>query len=129
MLDSMDTEEIMKLYLDLAKLEKIPEDSAVYVSGRNIKKSLFGIDAGTPELLMAKQFGYDAVISHHPMGGSAIVSFHQVFKRHVVQMVEAGGPRNKAEKVGNKKFGQLEVDGHTRNYNHAVDAARLLRMS
>lgn len=129
MLDPMDTEEIMKLSLDLAKLKKIPEDSAIYVRGKNIKKILFGIDAGTPELLMAKQLGYDAVISHHPMGGSAIVSFHQVFKRHVKQMVEAGVPRNKAEKVVNKKFGQLEVDGHTRNYNHAVDVARLLRMS
>ena len=128
MLDLMDTEEIMKLSLDLAKLEKIPEDSAVYVSGRNIKRVLFGIDAGTPELLMAKQLGHNAVISHHPMGGSAIVSFHQVFKRHVKQMVQAGVPRSKAEKVVNKKFGQLEVDGHTRNYDHAVDAAKLLRM-
>ena len=128
MLDSMDTEEIMKLSLDLAKLEKIPEDSAVYVSGRNIKRVLFGIDAGTPELLMAKQLEYDAVVSHHPMGGSAIVSFHQVFKRHVKQMVQAGVPRSKAEKVVSKKFGQLEVDGHTRNYDHAVDAAKLLRM-
>ncbi len=124
----MNTEEIMKLSLDLAKLEKIPEDSATYVKGKNIKKILFGIDAGTPELLMAKQLGYDAVISHHPMGGSAIVSFHQVFKRHVAQMVAAGIPKSKAEKIVSKKFEQLEIDGHTRNYGHAVDVARLLKM-
>ncbi len=124
----MNTKEIMKLSLDLAKLEKIPEDSAIYVRGKNIKKVLFGIDAGVPELLMAKQLGYDAVISHHPMGGSAIVSFHQVFKRHVVQMVAAGIPKSQAEKIVSKKFEQLEIDGHTRNYGHAVDVAKLLKM-
>jgi hypothetical protein len=124
----MNTEEIMKLALDLAKLKKIPEDSAIYVSGKNIRKILFGIDAGPAELLMARQLGYGAVISHHPMGGSAIVGYHQVFKRHVQQLIEAGVPKSIAEKTVEKKLKQLEVDGHTRNYDHAVDAAKLLQM-
>jgi len=36
----MNTEDIMKLSLKLANLKEIPEDSAIYVSGTNIKKSL-----------------------------------------------------------------------------------------
>ena len=124
----MDTEEIMELSLKLAGLEKVPEDSAIYVNGGNVRKVLFGIDAGVPELLLARQLGCDAVIAHHPVGGTAVVNYHEVFKRHIQQMVDAGIPKAKAEKAVTKKLEQMEVDGHTRNYDHAVDVARLLKM-
>jgi putative NIF3 family GTP cyclohydrolase 1 type 2 len=124
----MNTEEIMELSLKLAELRTVPEDSAIYVSGNNIRKVLFAIDAGVPELLFARQSGYDAVIAHHPAGGTAVINFHEVFKRHIQQMVEAGIPRSKAEKVVSRKLEQLEVDGHTRNYDHAVDVAGHLKM-
>jgi putative NIF3 family GTP cyclohydrolase 1 type 2 len=124
----MDTEEIMKLSLKLARLDTVPEDSAIYVKGKGTKKVLFSIDAGVPELLLAKQSGYDAVIAHHPVGGTAVVSFHEVFKRHIQQMVKAGIPQEKAKKIVRRKLEQLEVDGHMRNYDHAVDVARLLKM-
>jgi putative NIF3 family GTP cyclohydrolase 1 type 2 len=126
--DAMNTEEIMKLSLKLAGLKEAPEDSAIYVSGDNIKKVLFGIDAGVPELLLAKQLGYDVVIAHHPPGGTAAINFHQVFKRHIQQMVAAGVPVEETEKAVNKKVEQLEVEAHTRNYAHAVDVAKLLKM-
>ena len=124
----MNTEEIMELSLDLAGLKDAPEDSAIYVSGTNIGKILFGIDAGVPELLLAKQLGYDAVISHHPQGRRAMVNFHQVFKRHIQQMVKAGVPKEEAEKAVQKKLCALEVQAHTQNYGHAVDVAKLLEM-
>ena len=124
----MNTEEIMELSLKLAGLEKVPEDSAIYASGSNIGKILFGIDAGVPELLLAKPLGYDAVIAHHPQGGTAVVNFHQVFKRHIKQMVKAQVPREEAEKVVKKKLHALEVQAHTRDYAHAVDVAKLLKM-
>lgn len=124
----MNTEEIMELSLKLAGLKEVPKDSAIYVSGDNIRKVLFGIDAGIPELLLAKQLGYDAVIAHHPIGGTAAINFHQVFKRHIQQMVAAGVPLEDAEKVVAKKVEQLEVEAHTRNYAHAVDVAKLLKM-
>jgi len=124
----VNTEEIMKLSLKLARLEKVPEDSTIYVSGDNIRKILFGIDAGVPELLLAEQSGYDAVIAHHPQGGTAIARFHHVFKRHIQQMVAAGIPVEEAEKAVQKKLEELEVQGHMRNYGHAVDVARLLKM-
>jgi len=125
---TVNTEEIMQLALKIAELKEIPEDSAIYRSGKNISKVLFGIDAGVPELLLAKQSGYDAVIAHHPQGGTAIVNFHEVFKRHAQQMTEAGVPLKEAENAVRKKLEELEIDGHTRNYGHAVDVAKLLKM-
>jgi len=124
----INTEEIMELSLKLAALKEIPEDSAIYVGGNNIRKVLFCIDAGAPELLLAKQQGYDAVIAHHPVGGTAVTNFHQVFKRHIQQMVSADIPKEEAEKAVEKKLEQLKLDEHTRNYNHLVDVARLLKM-
>jgi hypothetical protein len=124
----MNTEEIMNLALKLADLKQIPEDSGIYVKGKNIKRILFGIDAGVPELLLAKQLGCDLVIAHHPAGGKAIVDYHEVFKRHIGLLVKAGVPKAEADKAVSRKLEQMEVDGHTRNYDHAVDAAKLLKM-
>ena len=124
----MNTEEIMELSLKLAGLKEVPEDSTIYVSGRDIGKVLFGIDAGVPELLLAKQSGYDAMIAHHPQGGTAVVNFHKVFKRHIQQMVKAGVPKEEAEKAVTKKLKALDVQRHTQNYAHAVDVAKLLKM-
>lgn len=118
----------METALRLAGFDETPADSAIYVKGENIKKILFGIDAGPAELLMAKRLGYDAVISHHPQGGSAVINFHKVFQAHVKQMVAAGVPKNEAEKVVRKKLETLEVINHTRNYGHATDLAHLLKM-
>ena len=123
----VDTEDIMQLSLDLAGLREAPEDSAIHVSGDNISNVLFGIDAGVPELLFAKEYGYDCVIAHHPQG-TAIINFHKVFRRHISQMIEAGVPKKKAEKAVLKKLKELEIQNHTRNYAHAVDFAKLLGM-
>jgi hypothetical protein len=116
----------MDVALKLADLEEVPEDSAIYVSGDNIRKALFGIDAGVSELMLAKQLGYDAVIAHHPPGGRALVNFPQVFKRHIQQMVSAGVPIEEARKAIRRKFETLRVEACTRNYTHATDVARLL---
>ncbi|MBS7632894.1 hypothetical protein KEJ15_04640 [Candidatus Bathyarchaeota archaeon] len=118
----------MDLALRLSSLKEVPADSAIYVRGGNIRKVLFGIDAGVPELLFARQYKFDAVISHHPVGGAVVVDFHQVFRRHVEQMVANGVPRAEAEKAVSRKLGDLEVDAHMRNYGHAVDVAEFLKM-
>ncbi len=120
------TREIMDLALELSNLKSVPPDSAIYTEGVGIQSILFGIDAETPELLVARERGYDAVISHHPKGGSAVVNLYKVFKRHVQQMEEAGVPRVAAERAVRSKITSLKVDGHAGNYNHAVDAARLM---
>ncbi len=124
----MNTEDLMELSLRLADMDDTPPDSAIYVNGDSIKNVLFCIDAGAPELLMAKHLGYDAVIAHHPIGGTAAINLHQVFRRHVQQMTAIGIPRYEAERIVSKKSEQLEVESHTRNYDHAVDVARRLSM-
>jgi predicted Fe-Mo cluster-binding NifX family protein len=124
----MDTGQIMDLSLKLAGLKEVPEDSAIYVKGNNIRRVFFGIDAGVPELLLAKQSGYDAVIAHHPLGGTAAINFYQVFKRHIQQMIEAGVPKKEAENAVKKKLEELEVEAHTRNYAHVIEVAELLKM-
>ena len=124
----MDTEDIMDLSLKIAGLKEVPEDSAIYVNGDNIRKVLLCIDAGVPELLLAKQLDCNAVITHHPPGGTSAINFHQVFRRHIQQMVAVGVPREEAKKAVRKKLEQLEVEAHTRNYAHAIDVAKLLKM-
>ncbi|MGQ9565510.1 MAG: hypothetical protein ACUVT5_03065 [Candidatus Bathyarchaeales archaeon] len=124
----MNTDEIMQLALQLAGMKKVPEDSVVYVKGEGIRKVLFSIDVGVSELLLAKQYGYDAVIAHHPVGGTATINFYKVFQRHVHQMVDAGVPRVKAEMVVKKKLSELEVDAHTRNYAQTIDVAKFLKI-
>ncbi|NWG10622.1 Nif3-like dinuclear metal center hexameric protein [Candidatus Bathyarchaeota archaeon] len=124
----MNTKEIMELSLSLAGLETVPEDSATYVDGDNIRKVLFCIDTSTAELLFAKQLGYDAVIAHHPPGGTAAINFFHVFERHVQQLVAAGIPQQEAEKTVKRKLNDLEAEAHTRNYAHAIDVARFLKM-
>ena len=122
------TREIMNIALNLVGFESVPADSAIYVEGENIKKILFGIDADAPELQLAKQLGYNAVISHHPKGELAVINFHQVFSRHIQQMVDAGVPEREAKEAAAKKMKALEVEMHTRNYSHTVDVARMLTM-
>ena len=124
----MNTEDIMELALKLAGLEKVPEDSSIYVSGENIRKILFGIDAGVPELLLAKQLAYDCLIAHHPQGGTATTNFHQVFKRHTQQMIAAGVPIEEAKKAVRKKLQEIEVEMHARNCGHTIDVAEFLKM-
>jgi putative NIF3 family GTP cyclohydrolase 1 type 2 len=124
----MNTEEIMNLALELAVLQEIPEDSAIYVKGNNIKKVLFGLDIGVAELMFAKQQNYDAVIAHHPAGETAIINHYNVFRRHVDQMTKAGISKEEAEKAIQKKLGDLETDAHSRNCAQVPDMARLLKM-
>jgi len=123
------TEEILKLALKMAGLKKIPSDTAIHVQGKGIEKLLFGIDAGVPELMLARQLGCDAVISHHPQAGSAVVDFYRVFGRHVDQMVEAGVPIREAEQAVQAKMASLEVEMHTRNYDHPASVARILKLA
>jgi len=122
------TREIMDIALRLVDFESEPADSAIHVSGKTIKKILFGIDADVSELQLAQQFGYDAVISHHPKGDCAVTNFHQVFRRHIQQMVNAGVPEHEAKMAVARKMKALELEMHTRNYRHAVDVARLLKI-
>ncbi|HHW07315.1 MAG TPA: hypothetical protein GXX34_07265 [Clostridia bacterium] len=123
-------EEIMAAALAAAGLAEIPEDSGIiYDSGRPIKKAMFGVDMEAAEILIAKQLGYDAVITHHPKGGSPMVNLYKVMDNQIQRMVQAGVPVNKAQKVLAERQGEVERHGHVSNFDRAVSAARVLDMT
>ncbi|UCH01338.1 MAG: hypothetical protein JSV20_05505 [Candidatus Bathyarchaeota archaeon] len=122
------TKQIMSIALKLSEFDTVPADSAIYVEGQKIGKILFGIDVGVPELLLAKQLGCDAAISHHPKCAFPLIYSYKVFCRHVQQMVNAGVPQQTAEEAIRKKMLTLEVMQHKKNWRHSLDVARLLNM-
>jgi len=54
-----------------------------------------------PRSFCSPKVGLDVVIAH-PAGGAAALNFSKVFMKHVQQMVEAGVPREAAEKAVSK---------------------------
>ena len=124
----MNTKELMDLALKEAKLDSMPYDTDIIVEGKNIKKILIGIDMETPELLLAKELGYDCVISHHPKSDSCVVDFSKVMDVQIDRMVKAGIPINKAQKALRKKQASVNLSGHASNYDRVSSAARLMNM-
>src|SRR2546426_11046575 len=99
----MDTQQIMRIALRLANFKTIPADSEIHVKGRRIRKALVAIDSGVAELLLARDLGCDAVIAHHPAGGSARLEGYKVFLRHIEQLKEAGVPEEVAGEADRAK--------------------------
>ena len=122
----VDTEKIMAVALDLAGLDSIPEDSGIWFPGRDIRKVLFGIDAGTAELEIAQRMGFDLVIAHHPP--EATLEAWKVFARHADQMMAAGIPEDEARAAVAQQIESMKLGAHARNDDHTVSVARLIKM-
>lgn len=122
----MNTEEIMKLSLEMAGFNEVPADSEVYVEGKEIKKVLFGIDIDGAALNMAKNMGYDAVIAHHP--AASITKAYNVYSDHVKFMVKAGVSEEIARKAVADKLEMLKIGAQAVNYDNVVSVAKLLEM-
>jgi len=122
----MDSKGIMALALRLAGQTEIPADSGIDVPAAKVKRALFGIDADVGDLLLAKQLGYDVLISHHPTGGGSQVNFPQVLRRHGVLLERAGVPRAAAERAVDALLDEHESAAHARNYEKLPSEARLL---
>ena len=118
------TEKIMDLALELAGLKNIPQDSGIWVPGREIKKILFGIDAGAAELEIARRMGFDLVIAHHPP--EATLRAWKVYQLHVGQMVAAGVPEGLAQEAVAGTIEAIKLGAHARNDDHTVSVARLI---
>ena len=99
----MNTTDLMNKALELAKLDEMPYDTDIIVEAKDIKKVLIGIDMETPELLLAKEMGYDCVVSHHPKADSCVVDFAKVMDVQIDRMVKTGVPINKAQKALKKR--------------------------
>jgi len=124
----INTEELMNIALKLAKLEETPYDTDVIVQGDNIKKVLIGIDMETSELLLAKELGYDCVVSHHPKADACVVDFAKVMDVQIDRMVKDGVPINKAQKALQKQKMSVDMGRHASNYDRVSSAARLMNM-
>jgi hypothetical protein len=125
---TMNTKEIMDIALKLAGITETPVDSAIIHEGDNIKKILIGVDMDTPELIIAKQMGFDLVISHHPHTGSPEIDFHNVMLRQIDKMVEFGIPINKAQKALSNTISNIERGSHAKNYDRVSSFAKLIDM-
>ena len=124
----MNTTELMNSALKRADLENTPYDTDIIVEGESIKKVLIGIDMETPELLLARQLGYDCVVSHHPKSDSCIVDFAKVMDVQIERMVKSGVPINKAQKALRKKQQSVDLGSHASNYDRVGSAAKLMNM-
>ncbi len=122
----MNTDRLMGIALEMAGLEEIPGDSAIHRPGDGIERILFGIDLKAAELVIASAQGFDCAVSHHPVGGSATLRFHEVLGRHVDQMTAAGVPRDVAEETMRAKIEERRVLGSMTNYDHEPSVADLL---
>jgi putative NIF3 family GTP cyclohydrolase 1 type 2 len=123
----LDTTGLMQTALDMAGMKEVPPDSGIWNSGNNLERILFAVDAGSAELLYAKESGYDALVAHHPVG-PARIGFPAVTKRHVEFMVEKGVPKSVAEEATRSLMERLEVRVHPANYMHEVDLAKALKL-
>jgi putative NIF3 family GTP cyclohydrolase 1 type 2 len=124
----MDTQQIMRTSLRLAGFKSIPADSEIHVRGRKIRKALVAIDVGVAEILLARELECDAVIAHHPAGGSARLNGWKVFLRHIEQLREAGVPDDVAKETIKPKLRALELQHHPDNYDQVPSAAKKLKM-
>lgn len=122
------TDELVQIALELGGMTRLPGDSAVYVPGENITKLMFGIDIGTAELLLARDLGCDAVIAHHPAGGSAARDFPQVLERQVELMLAHGVPEESARSAVAPLLNRSRMGAHAANHDHVPSVARLLNM-
>ncbi len=123
----MNTQQMMNMALDLAGLDTMPGDTAILMPGENVKRVLMGIDMDTPELLLAKQLGYDCVVSHHPRNTSP--EFVDVLDRHLELMTACGVPHARALEIVNAKKASRHYAWHTANLRRSESAARLLGMA
>ncbi|GAU79728.1 hypothetical protein [Fusibacter sp. 3D3] len=124
----MTTKEIMQIALKLAGLSEMPCDTSINVEGDSIQKVLIGIDMENPEILLAKELGYDLVVSHHPKADLSLIDFHKVMDRQIDKMVEFGVPINRAQKALSKKINAVSISNHVGNYDRVSSFAKLADM-
>jgi len=122
----MNTQELMNIALAAAGLTEMPEDCGIVVPGENIKKVLMGVDMDTAELLLAKQLGYDCVVSHHPRNTNPKIL--DVLHDHYKKLEALGVPINKSQKMMEERKGSLGYNNHVSNSRRSESAAKLLGM-
>lgn len=103
----------------------MPADTAIYVPGKDINRVIITIDPDPIYFMIAKDLGYDLVISHH---FTSTMDAWKVFYRHVDLMVMNGIPKEVAYKAVDKRAKALQISYHIKNYDNADSIARLLKI-
>ena len=122
----MTTQELMDIALKAAKLDEMPGDCGIIVEGKGIKKVLMGVDMDTAELLLARQLGYDCVVSHHPRNTN--VDMPDLLHVHIRKLEALGVPKNKSQKLLEDRKEELNYRQHVSNSRRSESAAKLLDM-
>jgi len=122
----MTTKQLMDIALKTAGLTEMPEDCGIIVEGKNIKKVLMGVDMDTAELMLAKDLGYDCVVSHHPRNTN--VDMLDVLHDHFLKLEALGVPKNRSQKLLAEKKDELSYNQHVSNSRRSESAAKLLKM-
>lgn len=122
----MDTDEVLRIALDLAHQDAVPADTTINVSATDVRRTLVGLDVNSGDLVMAKQMGYDLVIAHHPTGGSAVLEFPKVLAKHADILVRHGVPEDAARAAVREMTEDREPGAHAANYDHLPSVARML---
>ena len=124
-----------KKYFDKERLVNPYSDSRIHTDdGRsNVKRILAGIDIDDGEIMLASQLGerdkkIDLVISHHPVGKS-YADLHSVMDMQVDIFINAGVPVHVAEKIMEKRIGDVERGVHPQNHYQIIDMAKLLKIN
>ncbi len=97
-----------------------------------IKTALVGIDAESPEIMLADRLTekgqkIDLVIGHHPEG-KAFANFHEVMYMQADILRKFGVPINIAESLLEGRIREVERSVSPANHTRASDAARLLNI-
>jgi len=124
-LNGMETEEALRIALDMAGFTEVPGDTAIHVPG-NFNKPLVTIDVDVSELLLAKSLGCDGVIAHHPTGISHI-NFFRVLERHV-DFMQSFGITGDLYSLIQPIRERSKLRAHVSIAYHVVDAAKRLNM-
>ena len=124
----LNTDQMVRIALDLAGLDALPIDSELTVPGENISRVLAGIDMGTAELMLAKQLGYDCVFRHHNLVPKLGHLGQLVAADHAKKLRENGVPANVAQKLMERRVQETEIMFHAANFDGPRQTARLLGM-
>lgn len=123
----MKMQEMLKIALDLAGLDAMPEDSGeVFDNGKEITKVLAGIDMSAAELMIAKQLGFDCVAQHHPNGVVNKDAAQLLARDHMKKLIETGVPVNQAQKLAYGRIPKMHQGMHARNMGNMSSVAKLL---
>jgi len=120
------TKELMDIALKAAGLTEMPGDCGIIVEGKGIKKVLMGVDMDTAELMLAKQLGYDCVVSHHPKNTN--MDMIDLLDTHIRKLEALGVPKNKGQKLLEDRKTELNYNWHVANTRRSESAAKLLDM-